>query len=113
MLAYLCRGHDVPFIDGVVGRYFSTGQKAVTSRWPTGTRAGAEFKLPTMGRIPACQHGARDWQKIAARWFWSRGKKAASTAEDAIRLATSYRIDPGEPVPLEARPEVRQVTLVV
>ena len=24
-------------------------QKAVTSRWPTGIRAGAEFKMPTMG----------------------------------------------------------------
>ena len=28
---------------------FYPKQKAVTSRWPTGIRAGAEFKMPTMG----------------------------------------------------------------
>jgi malonate-semialdehyde dehydrogenase (acetylating)/methylmalonate-semialdehyde dehydrogenase len=28
---------------------FYTRQKAVTARWPTGIRAGAEFKMPTMG----------------------------------------------------------------
>ena len=38
-----------PFIDRVVGTPFSTGQKAVTSRWPIGTPAGAEFKMPTKG----------------------------------------------------------------
>jgi malonate-semialdehyde dehydrogenase (acetylating)/methylmalonate-semialdehyde dehydrogenase len=27
---------------------FYTRQKAVTTRWPTGIRAGAEFKMPTM-----------------------------------------------------------------
>jgi malonate-semialdehyde dehydrogenase (acetylating) / methylmalonate-semialdehyde dehydrogenase len=31
------------------GVRFYTKQKAVTSRWPTGIRAGAEFKMPTMG----------------------------------------------------------------
>ena len=31
------------------GVRFYTKQKAVTSRWPTGVRAGAEFKMPTMG----------------------------------------------------------------
>jgi antitoxin HicB len=39
--------------------------------------------------------------------------EALAMAEDAIRLAISYRIDPGEPMPLEAGPEVRQVTVVV
>jgi hypothetical protein len=31
------------------GVRFYTEQKAVTSRWPTGTRAGAEFKMATIG----------------------------------------------------------------
>jgi malonate-semialdehyde dehydrogenase (acetylating) / methylmalonate-semialdehyde dehydrogenase len=34
---------------GPEGVRFYTKQKAVTSRWPTGLRAGAEFKMPTMG----------------------------------------------------------------
>ncbi len=34
---------------GPEGVRFYTRQKAVTSRWPTGIRAGAEFKMPTMG----------------------------------------------------------------
>jgi len=33
---------------GPEGVRFYTRQKAVTSRWPTGIRAGAEFKMPTM-----------------------------------------------------------------
>jgi malonate-semialdehyde dehydrogenase (acetylating)/methylmalonate-semialdehyde dehydrogenase len=35
-------------IHGPEGVRFYTKQKAVTSRWPTGIRAGAEFKMPTM-----------------------------------------------------------------
>jgi malonate-semialdehyde dehydrogenase (acetylating) / methylmalonate-semialdehyde dehydrogenase len=34
---------------GPEGVRFYTKQKAVTTRWPTGLRAGAEFKMPTMG----------------------------------------------------------------
>src|SRR5690606_4206504 len=34
---------------GPEGVRFYTKQKAITSRWPTGIRAGAEFKMPTMG----------------------------------------------------------------
>jgi malonate-semialdehyde dehydrogenase (acetylating) / methylmalonate-semialdehyde dehydrogenase len=34
---------------GPEGVRFYTKQKAVTTRWPTGIRAGAEFKMPTMG----------------------------------------------------------------
>jgi len=33
---------------GPEGVRFYTRQKAVTSRWPTGVRAGAEFTMPTM-----------------------------------------------------------------
>ncbi|MFO1069780.1 MAG: CoA-acylating methylmalonate-semialdehyde dehydrogenase [Geminicoccaceae bacterium] len=33
---------------GPEGVRFYTKQKAITSRWPTGIRAGAEFKMPTM-----------------------------------------------------------------
>jgi malonate-semialdehyde dehydrogenase (acetylating)/methylmalonate-semialdehyde dehydrogenase len=33
---------------GPEGVRFYTRQKAVTTRWPTGIRAGAEFKMPTM-----------------------------------------------------------------
>jgi malonate-semialdehyde dehydrogenase (acetylating)/methylmalonate-semialdehyde dehydrogenase len=33
---------------GAEGVRFYTKQKAVTTRWPTGIRAGAEFKMPTM-----------------------------------------------------------------
>jgi malonate-semialdehyde dehydrogenase (acetylating)/methylmalonate-semialdehyde dehydrogenase len=33
---------------GLEGVRFYTRQKAITSRWPTGIRAGAEFKMPTM-----------------------------------------------------------------
>ena len=35
-------------VHGPEGVRFYTKQKAVTSRWPTGIRAGAEFKMPTM-----------------------------------------------------------------
>ena len=35
-------------VHGPEGVRFYTRQKAVTSRWPTGIRAGAEFKMPTM-----------------------------------------------------------------
>ena len=35
-------------IHGPEGVRFYTKQKAVTTRWPTGIRAGAEFKMPTM-----------------------------------------------------------------
>jgi antitoxin HicB len=38
---------------------------------------------------------------------------ALAMAEDAIRLAISYLIDHGEPVPPEVKPEVRQVTVAV
>ncbi|MEZ5837872.1 MAG: CoA-acylating methylmalonate-semialdehyde dehydrogenase [Geminicoccaceae bacterium] len=34
---------------GMEGVRFYTRQKAITSRWPTGIKAGAEFKMPTMG----------------------------------------------------------------
>ena len=34
---------------GMEGVRFYTKQKAITSRWPTGIKAGAEFKMPTMG----------------------------------------------------------------
>jgi malonate-semialdehyde dehydrogenase (acetylating)/methylmalonate-semialdehyde dehydrogenase len=34
---------------GPEGVRFYTKQKAITARWPTGIRAGAEFKMPTMG----------------------------------------------------------------
>ena len=34
---------------GPEGVRFYTKQKAVTSRWPTGIKAGAEFQMPTMG----------------------------------------------------------------
>jgi hypothetical protein len=34
---------------GLIVELFDTKQKAVTSRWPTGIRAGNEFKMPTMG----------------------------------------------------------------
>jgi predicted RNase H-like HicB family nuclease len=39
--------------------------------------------------------------------------EALAMAEDAIRLAISYRIDHGEPAPSEVKPEVRQVTVVI
>ncbi len=39
--------------------------------------------------------------------------EALAIAEEAIRLAISYRIDHGEPMPPEVKPEVRQVTVVV
>jgi antitoxin HicB len=39
--------------------------------------------------------------------------EALAMAEDAIRLAISYLIDHGEPVPPEVKPEVRQVTVAV
>jgi len=34
---------------GLEGVRFYTKLKAVTTRWPTGIRAGAEYKMPTMG----------------------------------------------------------------
>jgi malonate-semialdehyde dehydrogenase (acetylating)/methylmalonate-semialdehyde dehydrogenase len=34
---------------GMEGVRFYTKMKAVTSRWPTGMRAGAEFSIPTLG----------------------------------------------------------------
>ncbi len=39
--------------------------------------------------------------------------EALAMAEDAIRLAISYRLDHGEPIPSEAKPEVREVTVAV
>jgi antitoxin HicB len=39
--------------------------------------------------------------------------EALAMAEDAIRLAISYRLDHGEPVPEEVKPEVREVTVAV
>ncbi|MGH6943639.1 MAG: type II toxin-antitoxin system HicB family antitoxin [Geminicoccaceae bacterium] len=39
--------------------------------------------------------------------------EALAMAEDAIRLAISYRVDHGEPPPLETKPEVREVTVAV
>jgi malonate-semialdehyde dehydrogenase (acetylating)/methylmalonate-semialdehyde dehydrogenase len=36
-------------IYGSEGVRFYTRVKTVTSRWPTGIRAGAEFSMPTMG----------------------------------------------------------------
>ena len=38
---------------------------------------------------------------------------ALAMVQDAIRLAISYRIDHGEPVPPEVKPEVQQVTVAV
>jgi len=35
-------------VHGPEGVRFYTRLKTVTSRWPTGIRAGAEFKMPTM-----------------------------------------------------------------
>ena len=39
--------------------------------------------------------------------------EALAMAEDAIRLAISYRLDHGEPVPEEVKPELREVTVAV
>lgn len=39
--------------------------------------------------------------------------EALALAEDAIRLAISYRLDHGEAVPEEVTPEVREVTIAV
>jgi antitoxin HicB len=39
--------------------------------------------------------------------------EALAMAEDAIRLAISYRLDHGEQVPEEVRPELREVTVAV
>ena len=36
-------------IHGQEGVRFYTKYKVITSRWPTGIRAGAEFVMPTMG----------------------------------------------------------------
>ncbi|MCB2055482.1 MAG: aldehyde dehydrogenase family protein, partial [Geminicoccaceae bacterium] len=35
-------------VHGMEGVRFYTRQKAITSRWPTGIKAGAEFIMPTM-----------------------------------------------------------------
>ena len=35
-------------VHGADGVHFYTHTKTVTSRWPTGVRAGAEFVMPTM-----------------------------------------------------------------
>jgi malonate-semialdehyde dehydrogenase (acetylating)/methylmalonate-semialdehyde dehydrogenase len=35
---------------GPDGVHFYTRTKTVTSRWPTGIRAGAEFTMPTPGQ---------------------------------------------------------------
>ncbi len=43
--------------------------------------------------------------------FGETEAEALAMAEDAIRLAISYRLDHGEPVPEEVRPEVREVTI--
>jgi antitoxin HicB len=39
--------------------------------------------------------------------------EALAMAEDAIRLALSYRLDHGEPVPPEAKPKLREVTVAL
>jgi antitoxin HicB len=39
--------------------------------------------------------------------------EALAMAEDAIRLALSYRLEHGESLPEEVKPEVRQVTVAV
>ena len=45
--------------------------------------------------------------------FGETEPEALAMAEDAIRLAISYRIDHGEPVPPEIKPEVRQVAVAL
>ena len=45
--------------------------------------------------------------------FGETEAEALAMAEDAIRLAISYRLDHGEELPGEGRPEVRQITVPV
>jgi antitoxin HicB len=45
--------------------------------------------------------------------FGETEAEALAMAEDAIRLAISYRLDHGEELPKQARPEVRQITVPV
>jgi antitoxin HicB len=45
--------------------------------------------------------------------FGETEAEALAMAEDAIRLAISYRLDHGEPVPQEVKPELREVTIAV
>ena len=35
-------------VHGTEGVHFYTALKTITSRWPTGIRAGAEYVMPTM-----------------------------------------------------------------
>jgi len=45
--------------------------------------------------------------------FGETEAEALAMAEDAIRLAISYRLDHGEELPRQSRPEVRQITVPV
>ena len=45
--------------------------------------------------------------------FGESEAEALALAEDAIRLALSYRLDHGEPVPRKAKPELREVTVAL
>ena len=45
--------------------------------------------------------------------FGETEAEALAMAEDAIRLAISYRLDHGEELPKQARPEVRQITVPI
>jgi antitoxin HicB len=45
--------------------------------------------------------------------FGETEAEALAMAEDAIRLAISYRRDHGEELPKESRPEVREITVPV
>ena len=45
--------------------------------------------------------------------FGETETEALVMAEDAIRLAISYRLDHGEELPKHVRPEVRQITVSV
>lgn len=45
--------------------------------------------------------------------FGETEAEALAMAEDAIRLAISYRLDHGEELPKESKPEVREVTVPV
>jgi len=43
------RGHEKGFpTHGMEGVRFCTRQKAITTRWPTGMKAGGDFTIPTM-----------------------------------------------------------------
>jgi antitoxin HicB len=45
--------------------------------------------------------------------FGETEAEALAMAEDAIRLAISYRLDHGEELPKASKPEVRQITVPV